>query len=150
MIRIGILGNIGSGKSYVAKSFGYPVFNADYEVSKLYKKDKKIFNKLKKKLPKFISSFPINKNEITKAILAKPNNLKEIINMSFNHSSIKDKNKIKVFKKYPYGLAKLVVAIPTDFIDIFSMADLEEVAFEFKDKKKKPRPEESRWGFFVT
>ena len=38
MIRIGILGNIGSGKSYIANSFGYPVFNADYEVSKLYKK----------------------------------------------------------------------------------------------------------------
>ena len=71
MIRIGILGNIGSGKSYVAKNFGYPVFNADYEVSKLYKKDKKIFKKLKKKLPKYISSFPINKNEITKAILKK-------------------------------------------------------------------------------
>ena len=48
MIRIGILGDIGSGKSYVANKFGYPVFNADYEVSKLYKKDKKIFKKLKK------------------------------------------------------------------------------------------------------
>ena len=42
MIRIGILGDIGSGKSYVAKKFGYPVFNADEEVGKLYKKDKKI------------------------------------------------------------------------------------------------------------
>ena len=40
MIKIGILGDIGSGKSYVAKSFGYPVFNADAEVGKLYKKDK--------------------------------------------------------------------------------------------------------------
>ena len=79
MIRIGILGDIGSGKSYVAKNFGYPVFNADYEVSKLYKKDKKIFKKLKKKLPKYISSFPINKNEITKAILSNKDNLKKII-----------------------------------------------------------------------
>ena len=79
MIRIGILGNIGSGKSYVAKNFGYPVFNADYEVTKLYKKDKKIFKKLKKKLPKYISSFPINKNEITKAILSNKVNLKKII-----------------------------------------------------------------------
>ena len=52
-------------------------------------------------------------------------------------SKINIQNNIKVFKKYPYGLATLVVAIPTDFIDIFSMADLEEVAFEFKDKKKK-------------
>ncbi|MDB2446970.1 dephospho-CoA kinase, partial [Candidatus Pelagibacter bacterium] len=51
MIKIGILGDIGSGKSYVAQNFGYPVFNADSEVAKLYKKDKKIFNKLKKILP---------------------------------------------------------------------------------------------------
>ena len=48
MIKIAILGDIGSGKSFVAKTFGYPVFNADKEVSKLYKKEKKIFNKLKK------------------------------------------------------------------------------------------------------
>ena len=57
MIRIGILGDIGSGKSYVAREFGYPVFDADYEVSKIYKKDKKIFKKLNKKLPKNIYSF---------------------------------------------------------------------------------------------
>ena len=36
MIRIGILGGIGSGKSYIANSFNYPVFNADKEVSKIY------------------------------------------------------------------------------------------------------------------
>ena len=37
MIKIGILGDIGSGKSFVAKQFGYPVFNADKEVGKIYK-----------------------------------------------------------------------------------------------------------------
>ena len=52
-------------------------------------------------------------------------------------SEINIQNNIKVFKKYPYAQATLVVAIPSDFIDIFSMADLEELAFEFKDKKKK-------------
>ena len=76
MVRIGILGDIGSGKSFVAKKFGFPVFNADLEVSKLYNKNKKIYYRLKKVLPKFITSFPINKNEITKAILA--NNIKTI------------------------------------------------------------------------
>jgi len=40
MIRIGILGDIGSGKSFVSKAFGYPVFNADSEVGKLYKKNR--------------------------------------------------------------------------------------------------------------
>ena len=37
MIRIAVVGNIGSGKSFVAKSFGLPVFNADKEVSLIYK-----------------------------------------------------------------------------------------------------------------
>ena len=81
MIRIGIVGDIGSGKSFVANNFGYPVFNADHEVSKLYNQDKKIYSKLKKKLPKYIYTFPINKNEITKAILANKNNLKKIIDI---------------------------------------------------------------------
>jgi len=79
MIKIGVLGDIGSGKSYVAKNFGYPVFNADVEVGKLYKEDKKIFNKLKKILPKFIHLFPISKDEICNAILANKSNLKKIV-----------------------------------------------------------------------
>ena len=37
MIKIGILGDIGSGKSFVAKQFSYPIFNADREVAKIYK-----------------------------------------------------------------------------------------------------------------
>jgi len=79
MIKIGILGDIGSGKSYIAKNFGYPVFNADLEVSKLYKNDRKIFIKLKKNLRKYIYSFPINKKEISKAILANKSNLNKIV-----------------------------------------------------------------------
>ncbi len=91
MIRIGILGKIGSGKSYVADSFGFPVFNADKEVAKIYKKDKKIFIKLNKILPKYIHSFPINKNEITNAILGNKNNLKKIVTIV--HKEIKKKMK---------------------------------------------------------
>ena len=79
MIRIGILGNVGSGKSYVAKNFVYPVFNADLDVSKLYKKNKNIFNKLNKVLPNYIYSFPVNKNEIAKAILTNKSNLNKIV-----------------------------------------------------------------------
>ncbi len=71
MKRIGILGSIGSGKSYVARSFGYPVFNADKEVSKLYKNDRKVFYKLKKILPKYFNKFPIKKHEVLRAILGK-------------------------------------------------------------------------------
>ena len=79
MIKIGILGDIGSGKSYVAKQFGCPVFDADAEVTKIYKKNKICFKRLKNKLPKYIYSFPIKKKEIGKAIIENQNNLKKII-----------------------------------------------------------------------
>ena len=79
MIRIGILGDIGSGKSYVAKSFGYPVFNADKVVGDLYKKDKKTFLKLKKILPKYFRSYPIKKEIVVKAVLANSSNLRKIV-----------------------------------------------------------------------
>ena len=96
MITIGILGGIGSGKSHVAKKFGYPVFNADIEVGKLYKKDRKIFNKLKKVSPRYIYSFPINKNEISNAILGNRSNLKKIVKIV--HSEIRKKMNIFLSK----------------------------------------------------
>ena len=77
MIKIGLIGDIGSGKSYVAKQFGYPVFNADVEVAKIYRKNRNCFKSLKKKLPKFINSFPIKKNELAKAIINNESNLKK-------------------------------------------------------------------------
>ena len=45
--------------------------------------------------------------------------------------------KINLVKKYKFGKATLVVAIPDPWIDVQTVADLEEIAFEFRDKKKK-------------
>ena len=78
MIRIATVGEIGSGKSYVAKLLGFPVFNADIQINKIYKNNYKCFLLLKKKLPKFIKSYPLQKNEILKAIFANKKNLKKI------------------------------------------------------------------------
>ena len=78
MIKIGILGDIGSGKSYVAKRFGYPVFNADQEVKKIYKKNKKCFKKLKKQFPNCEISFPIRKKQISMLIEKNVNSVKRI------------------------------------------------------------------------
>ena len=139
MIRIGILGNIGSGKSYVAKNFGYPVFNADYEVSKLYKKDKKIFKKLKKKLPKYISSFPIKKNEITKAILSNKVNLKKIITIV--HLEIR--KKLKLFLKKNRYKKVIILDIPlllenkiNNKDDILVFVDSKKIEIEKRLKKR--------------
>ena len=108
MIRIGILGNIGSGKSYVANNLGFPVFDADHEVAKLYKKNKKIFLKLKKILPKNIKSFPIEKKEITKAILQKKGNLKKIIKIV--HTEVE--KKMNLFFKRNKSKKFVVLDVP--------------------------------------
>ena len=100
MIRIAVLGDIGSGKSHVAKLFGYPVFNADVEVTNLYKKSSKCYYKLKKTLPKYIFSYPIKKKEILKAIMDDQSNLKKIakiihpeVRINMNNFIKKNKNK---------------------------------------------------------
>ena len=108
MIKIGILGDIGSGKSYVARNFGYPVFNADYEVAKLYQKNKKIFNKLKKILPKHIFSFPIEKKEISNAILANKNNLNKIIKIV--HTEVR--KKMNIFLKKHRNKKIVILDVP--------------------------------------
>jgi len=78
MIKVAILGDIGSGKTFVSKKFGYPVFNADKEVANIYKKNKACFLRLKKKFPKFINTYPIDKNELKDLILKNSSNIKKI------------------------------------------------------------------------
>ena len=108
MKRIGILGDIGSGKSFVAKSFGYPVFNADKEVSKIYQSDKKIYLKLKRALPKYIFSFPIDKDEISKAILENKRGLKKVIKII--HFEVR--KKMNVFIKKNTNKKIIILDIP--------------------------------------
>ena len=140
MIRIGIVGEIGSGKSYVAKNFGYPAFNADAEVDKLYKKDKKTFNKLKKALPNYIFSFPVNKKEISNAILANQNNLRKIIRIV--HLEIR--KKMRVFLKKNKKKKIVVMDIPlllenkiNDKKDILIFVDSEKTQILKRLKKRK-------------
>ena len=78
MIRVAVIGGIGSGKTFVANLFKCPVFNADDEVKIIYKTNKACFNKLKKILPSYIKSFPIKKKELVEAISKDKKNLKKI------------------------------------------------------------------------
>ena len=100
MIRIAIVGEIGSGKTFVSKAFKLPVFNADKEVSNLYKKDKNLYLKLKRILPKFIKSYPLKKDELLKAIFSNNTNLNKIsrivhpfVRKKMNNFLKKNKNK---------------------------------------------------------
>ncbi len=111
MIRIAILGDIGSGKSYISKLFNYSVFNADVEVGKLYRRNRKCYKKLKKVLPSYINSFPVKKNQLFKAIKTNHNNLKKInkiihpeVRKKMNFFLEKNKNKKFVVLDIPLFL----------------------------------------------
>ena len=78
MIKISLVGDIGSGKTHISKLFKAPCFSADFEVKKLYKNNRQCFVKLKKKFPQFIKTFPIKKNELSNTIKSKFSNLKSI------------------------------------------------------------------------
>jgi len=138
MIKIAIIGDIGSGKSFIAKQFGFPIFNADKEVNKIYKNNKNCYKNLKKQLPKYIFSFPVKKNELGKAILDSQNNLKKIVKIV--HPLVRDSMNsfLKKNKKF------LVLDIPLllenklnkkSFIIIFVSAKKKEI-----QKRLRKRP----------
>ncbi|NCW79274.1 MAG: dephospho-CoA kinase [Pelagibacteraceae bacterium] len=94
MIKICVVGSIGSGKTYISKLLAgkkFPIFNADEEVSNVYKQ-KSIFAKLKKTLSKYIASYPIDKQELIQAISSNQNNLKKIIKIV--HPEVRKKMKL--------------------------------------------------------
>ena len=139
MIRIGIIGDIGSGKTFIANNFGYPVFNADYEVALLYKKNKNIFVQLNKKLPKFILSFPVKKGEIIDAILSDEKNLKKII--SIVHKEIR--KKLNLFLRKNRNSKIVILDIPllienkiNDKSDILIFVNSKKKDIEKKIKKR--------------
>ena len=78
MIRVCVLGTIGSGKSFISKLFNCPVFNADRVVNYIYRRDENCFKKLRKKFPDHIKSFPVRKSELISAISSKNINIKKI------------------------------------------------------------------------
>jgi dephospho-CoA kinase len=74
VIALGIVGEIGSGKTYVSKVFkhyGYNVFDADKVVHNIYKKNKFINQKISK-------TFKLNSNKV---------NLKDLVNVIIKNSS---------------------------------------------------------------
>jgi dephospho-CoA kinase len=110
MIKICVVGSIGSGKTYISKLLAgkkFPIFNADEEVSNVYKQ-KSIFAKLKKTLSKYIASYPIDKQELIQAISSTQNNLKKIIKIV--HPEVK--KKMKLFLQKNKSTKVVIMDIP--------------------------------------
>tara|TARA_B100000886_G_scaffold335645_1_gene293046 strand:- start:372 stop:959 length:588 start_codon:yes stop_codon:yes gene_type:complete len=140
LIKIGILGDIGAGKTFVARQFGVPVFDADKEVRQIYKNDKFCFKKIKRKFPEFIKSKIIKKNELGIAIKANKRNLKKISDIV--HPIVR--RRMKVFFRKNKNKSLVILDIPLlienklydkNFYFIFVQSNINEI-----NKRLKKRP----------
>ena len=130
MIVVGILGDIGSGKSFVSKLFKCPVFNADLEVYKIYRNNNNCYRKIKRKLPRYIKTFPINKAQLSRAILANNNNLKKIVTVV--HPIVRKKMNVFIKK----NVKKKIVVLDVPLLIENNLNKKKDVLI-FVDSKKK-------------
>ena len=130
MIKIALVGDICSGKTYISKLFKEPVFNADYEVAKIYKKNKKCFKKLKKKFPNFIDRLPIEKKNIINLLLSNKKNFQYLGNIV--HPFVRQKLK----KFYSKNKKKKLVILDIPLFLENKMYGKDDIIVFVKTKKK--------------
>ena len=131
MRRIALVGDIGSGKTFFSKLFKYPVFNADLVVSNLYKKDKFLFRKIKKRFPGKVNNFPLKKEELLKIIFQKQKNLNVLGKIIHPIVRKKMKNFFKTNRKKKY----VVLDVPL-FLENRLNTKKDIIIFVEADKKK--------------
>ena len=140
MIKIGIVGDIGSGKTFFSKLFKFPIFDADIVVSNLYKEDQNLFRQIKKKFPKEISSFPLKKAELLKIIIKKPKNLSILGKIIHPKVRKKMKNFLKINKKKKFVILDVPLLLENKLNtkeDIIIFIDGNKKKIKQKIKKRK-------------
>ena len=140
MIRIAVLGEIGSGKSFFAKQLKIPLFCADEVVKSLYSKSRFLFTKLKKAFPKNFEKFPIKKFELINIINKNPKNLKKItkivhpvVRKEMKLFLRKNKNKKAIVLDVPLFLENKL-NLETDIL-VFFDADQKKILSKLKKRK---------------
>ena len=131
MIRIAILGDIGSGKSFFAKQLKIPLFCADEVVQSLYSKSRSLFTKLNKAFPKNFEKFPIKKYELINIINKNPKNLKKITKIV--HPIVR--KDMKLFLKKNRKKKAIVLDIPL-FLENKLNIETDILVFIHADQKK--------------
>ena len=143
MVRLGILGSVGSGKSYVANIFreiGFNIFSADNEVANIYKNNKIINKKISKFFKLKLYKSKINKQELRASLKKSPNKFRFLNKII--HPTIRKKLDLFLTK---YKKNKLVVLdVPLlvenkmfNFVDIFILVKTGSSSFLSRIKKRK-------------
>ena len=143
MIKVGILGGVGSGKSFVAnifKELGFNIFSADQVVSQIYEKNKNINKKISIFFKLKLNRGKINKNELRDTLKKNPKKFKylnKIIHPIVRKKLILFLSKYKKTKLVVLDIPLLIENKMFSFVDIFIFVKTKPNIFKIRIKKRK-------------
>jgi dephospho-CoA kinase len=143
MIRVGILGSVGSGKSFVTNIFrelGFNIFSADNEVANIYKNNKTVNKKISKFFKLKLYKGKINKQELRDSLKKNPN--KFIFLNKIIHPIVRKKLALFLTKSKKNKLVALDIPLLVEnkmfnLVDIFILVKTEPSSFLSRIKKRK-------------
>ena len=143
MVRVGILGSVGSGKSYVANIFrelGFNIFSADNEVANIYKNNKIVNKKISKFFKLKLYKSKIDKEELRASLKKNPNKFRFLNKIL--HPTVRKKlalflTKFKKNKLVILDVPLLVENKMFNLVDIFILVKTGSSSFLSRIKKRK-------------
>ena len=143
MVRVGILGSVGSGKSFVAnifKELGFNIFSADNEVANIYKNNKIINKKISKFFKLKLYKGKINKQDLRDSLKKNPKKFK-FLNKTI-HPIVRKRLAIFLsrFKKNKLVVLDIPLLVENkmfNFVDILILVKTRSRSFLSRIKKRK-------------
>jgi dephospho-CoA kinase len=143
MIKVGILGSVGSGKSFVAnifKELGFNIFSADQVVSQIYERNKNINKKISIFFKLKLNHGKINKNQLRVTLKKNPKKfqyLNKILHPIVRKKLILFLSKYKKNKLVVLDIPLLIENKMFNFVDIFIFVKTKPNIFKIRIKKRR-------------
>jgi dephospho-CoA kinase len=143
MVRIGILGSVGSGKTFIAnifKELSFNIFSADNEVANIYKNNKTVNKKIAKFFKLKLYKGKINKQDLRDSLKKNPKKFK-FLNKTI-HPIVRKRlaiflSRFKKNKLVVLDIPLLVENKMLNFVDILVLVKTRSNSFLSRIKKRK-------------
>ena len=143
MVRVGILGSVGSGKTFVAnifKELSFNIFSADNEVANIYKNNKAVNKKIAKFFKLKLYKGKINKQDLRDSLKKNPKKFK-FLNKTI-HPIVRKRlaiflSRFKKNKLVVLDIPLLVENKMLNFVDILVLVKTRSNSFLSRIKKRK-------------
>jgi dephospho-CoA kinase len=143
MVRVGILGSVGSGKTFIAnifKELSFNIFSADNEVTNIYKNNKTVNKKIVKFFKLKLYKGKINKQDLRDSLKKNPKKFKflnKIIHPIVRKRLVIFLSRFKKNKLVVLDIPLLVENKMLNFVDILILVKTRSNSFLSRIKKRK-------------